>query len=548
MTMALKKTLFALALLFLALGGPVFGQSDRGTITGTVKDASAAVLPGVQVTVLNTGTNEAWKATTDSLGLYRVENLPVGTYTVRFTFQGFKTLERKGVTLLIGQVAEIDASLQVGGTTETVEVTSASPILETEDSVVGTNLNSEAVSELPLNVQGSRNLSNFIFDYVPGAEGSDYSSHIDGSMAMTKEVLIDGTSAVSQLGGYISESQPPMEAVQEYQVDTAGISADAGRSGGGVFRYEMKSGTNQPHGSLFGFVHTTDLDAIGATGHLLAIENPAFAAYDLRKQDSMSDWGGSEGGAIKKDKLFYFVAFERYMQSMWNLGAPSRTVPTDAMMGLTSSGAVASYADLSPMLSPGVAVDTYGGSPAIDNCGNPVYKGAIIDPATTGMTPVATSNTPAGFGCVFVNNQIPTGRISKVTSQVLQLFHQYYQPENSLTVNDAGPAYQPDPWFHNTQTSIKMDYNLSQNQHLAGSFYWDDYPRINADQGGAWSAVTQYGGPMANSYWHDTTAPGARLGKQRAGRLLRVELVGVAMRDGLAKRVCGDGWVSAHRG
>ncbi|MFZ2023476.1 MAG: carboxypeptidase regulatory-like domain-containing protein [Terracidiphilus sp.] len=509
--MALKKTLFALALMFLAAAGPVFGQSDRGTITGTVKDASAAVLPGVQVTVVNAATNEAWKATTDGLGLYRAENLPVGTYSVRFTYQGFKTLERRGVTLLIGQVAEIDASLQVGGTTETVEVTSASPILETEDSAVGANLNSEAVSELPLNSQGSRNLSNFIFAYVPGAEGSDYSSHIDGGMALTKEVLIDGTSAVSQLGGYISESQPPMEAVQEFEADTAGISADAGRSGGGVFRYEMKSGTNQIHGSLFGFVHSTSLDAVSASNHLSAITDPANAAAYLKISDSLSDWGGSEGGAIKKDKLFYFFAFERYMQSMWNVGPNSRTVPTDAMMGLTSNGSVATYADLSPMLSPGVAVDTYGGSPAIDNCGNPVYKGAIIDPASTGVTPVATANTPAGFGCVFVNNQIPTGRISKVTSQILQLYHQYYKPESTLTTNDAGPAYQPDPWFHNTQTSFKMDYNISPKQHLAGSFYWDDYPRINADQGGVWSPTAADGGPMANSYWHNTTAPGARL-------------------------------------
>jgi hypothetical protein len=279
-----------------------------------------------------------------------VGNLPIGTYSVEFSKVGFETLSRTGITLLIGQVAEIDASLKVGGTTVTVEVTSAAPILQTQDATVSTNLNSEAVSELPLNVQGSRNLSNFIFAYVPGAEGSDYSSHINGSMALTKEVLIDGTSAVSQLGGYISESQPPMEAVQEFETDTAGIGADAGRSGGGVFRYEMKSGTNKIHGSLFGFMHSTGLDAISAANHLSAITDSANARAYLRKSDSLSDWGGSFGGRIVKDKLFYYVAFERYMQSMWNLGPNSRTVPTDAMMGLDSSGNLAAYADLSPML------------------------------------------------------------------------------------------------------------------------------------------------------------------------------------------------------
>jgi hypothetical protein len=497
-----KKTLALVVLAALGLAGPIFAQSDLGTITGTVTDSLSAVVPGVEVRVTNVGTGQEETRTTNSAGLYRVDNLAIGSYTVRFTKVGFEILERRGVTLLIGQVAEIDAAMKVGGSTETIEVTSAAPILQTEDSTVSSNLNSEAVSELPLNVQGSRNLSNFIFAYVPGAEGTDYASHIDGGMAMTKEVLIDGTSAVSQLGGYISESQPPMESVEEFETDTAGISADAGRSGGGVFRYELKSGANKMHGSLFGFLHSTDLDAVSASNHLSAITNPANAASYLKINDSLSDWGGGYGGAIVKDKLFYFVSFERYMQSMWGLGANSRTVPTDAMMGLDSSGDVTKNADLSAMLSPGVPVMTYGGSPAFDSCGQPVYKGAIVDPLTA---------VGGAFGCVFPNNQIPTSRISKTTAQILQLYHQYYQPESDLTANDAGPSYSPDPWFHNTQSSVKMDYNMSSKQHLAGSFYWDDYPRINADQGGVWSPTAQYGGPMANSYWHNTTAPGVRL-------------------------------------
>lgn len=507
----MKKIYKIMALLVLTLAATAWAQSDLATVAGTVKDSTLAVLPGVQVKIVNTGTNESRMAVTDAAGFYRIGQLPIGNYTMTLSKAGFRPLERKGLTLMISQVAEIDGTLIVGGSTETVEVTAAPPILQTEDASISTNLNNEAVSELPLNVQGSRNLSNFMFAYVPGVEGSDYSSHINGGMAMTKEVLIDGTSAVSQLGGYISESQPPMEAMQEFQVDTTGIGADAGRSGGGVFRYEMKSGSNQLHGSLFGFVHSTALDALSASNHLSAVLDPNNAAAYLRKQDSMSDWGGSYGGALKKDKLFYYVAFERYMQVMWNLGANSRTVPTDAMMGLTSGGSVGSYADLSPVLTTSSPVLTYGGAPAIDNCGNPVYQGAIIDPNTTGVKPVAAANTPAGFGCVFVNNQIPTNRISKISAQILQLYHQYYQPESTLPTNEAGPAYNPDPWFHNTQTSVKMDYNLSANQHLAGSFYFDDYPRINADQGGVWSPTQPYGGPMANSYWHDTTAPGARI-------------------------------------
>jgi Carboxypeptidase regulatory-like domain/TonB dependent receptor len=494
--MTLKRILGVALFLIALISQPISAQSDRGTIAGVVKDTSSAVVPGVHVSVTNIGTNDVHTVVTDSAGLYRVPNLPIGSYTVQFSDAGFKTLKRTGITLLIGQVVAIDASLSAGGATELVNVTSEAPQLQTENTAVGTNLDAQAVSELPENVQGSRNLSNFLFNYVPGVEGSDYSSHIDGSVAFTKEVLIDGTSAISQIGGYISESQPPQEAVQEYEADTSGIAPDAGRSGGGVFRYELKSGTNQIHGSLFGFLHSTALDAEGAANKLNAITNPANAAAYLRKSDTLSDWGGGFGGPIIKNKLFYFIAFERYQQSDLALGSNSRTVPTDAMLGLNADGSTAAFADLSPQLTKSNIIGT-------DPCGNTVYQGAVFNPTVT---------TAGGRYCVFVNNQIPTSLItSSPTRQILQLFHQSYQPEATGPVNDAGPAYNPDPFFHNTQSSIKIDYNISSRQHLNGSYYYDDYPRINADQGGAWSAILPNGGPLANSYFHNTTAPGARL-------------------------------------
>jgi hypothetical protein len=254
----MRRTLFSvvLAILAISVAAAAFAQSDLASIVGTVKDQSSAVVPGVQVLVTNLGTGVTQRTVTNSQGLYRVDNLPIGNYEVSFSKSGFKVLDRKGITLLISQAAEVDATLQVGAATETVDVTAASPILQTENAAVSTNLSGQEQSQLPLNVQGGRTLTTFMFAYVPGVEGSDYNSHIDGSMSFTKEVLLDGTSMVSNLGGYSNESAPPMESVQESEVDTAGISADSGRSGGGVFRFEMKSGGNQIHGSLFGFMHS----------------------------------------------------------------------------------------------------------------------------------------------------------------------------------------------------------------------------------------------------------------------------------------------------
>jgi hypothetical protein len=486
--MTLKRSLFFLVSIALFMAGSVFAQSDRASIIGTVTDPQSAVVPGVQIRATNLGTGVMQTTVTNNQGLYRFDNLPVGGYELIFSKSGFRILDRKDITLLISQSAEIDVTLQVGAANETVTITTAPPMLQTQDAAVSTNLDSQAVTELPLNVSGGRLLSNFMFAYVPGVEGSDYSSHIDGSMAFTKEVLLDGTSMVSQLGGYTSESAPPMEAVQESEVDTAGISADSGRSGGGVFRYEMKSGTNQIHGSLFGFMHSTALDAESGENKLEAIQDPTNAAAYLRLSDSLTDWGGGIGGAIKKNKLFYYGAVERYMSSDWTFGNLGRTVPTDAMMGLNSNGSVAAFADMSRILSTSNNLGK-------DSCGNTVYQGSIYNPATN---------------CVFVNNQIPTSMISKTSAAIIQLFHKYYPPESANKLNDAGPA-NTEPWQHNTQESIKIDYYMGPNDRLSGSYYYDAIPRILADQGGVWSPNAVYGGPMANSYHHDTKAPGARI-------------------------------------
>jgi hypothetical protein len=451
----------------------LFAQSDRATITGTVKDASSAVLPGVQVRVINVGTNDVYTVTTDTLGLFQVSNLPIGNYAVNFSKDGFKTLDRKGITLLIGQVAEINAALQVGTRAEIIEVTAEAPVLQTETANLTTNLDSQAVSELPMNVTGGRMLSTFMFNYVPGVEGTDYSSHINGSLALNKEVLIDGVSAVSQLGGYISESQPPMEGVQEFQVETAGISADGGRTGGGIFRYEMKSGSNNWHGSAFGFMHDASLDALSANDKLLAQQQPQNAAVYLRKSESLSDWGVSGGGPILKNKLFFYSAFERYMQSNYNLGAPGSSVPTDTMMGLNADGSVGTYADLSAAVTA------------------PIYN------------PVD--------GTVFAGNKIPTTMISPVTAKILQLYHKYYAPEVvGQAQNNAMPASTL-PWNHINETSLKLDYNVSDKHRISATFFYNFYPRILADQGGIWSPTAVDGGPFANSYEHDTKAPSFRI-------------------------------------
>ncbi|HEU5402618.1 MAG TPA: TonB-dependent receptor, partial [Terriglobales bacterium] len=473
-----------------ALATVAFAQSDRATVTGAVKDPSGAAVPAVTVTITNDNTNLQTTTQTNQLGLYTLVNLPIGDYHVSFTKEGFATFERKGLSLLIGQVVEVNASLKVGSAHEVLTVTEEAPVLQTQTSSLTTNITNNALNELPLDVSGGRGLSKFMFAYVPGVEGDDYTSHINGSLSKTKEVLIDGISAVSQLGGYISESQPPMEAVQEFQVSSTGLRGDEGHSGGGVFRYELKSGTNQWHGSGIFFLHNEALNAnnwgnkftkpicvADANGDPYQTK-VCGALYD-RPQDRLYDYGGSFGGPIRKDKTFFYFGYEKYMYSNYGVGSLNQTVPTPAFL----NGDFSSLLDTSKVL-------------GTDGAGNTIYKGAIFDPQT---------------GNVFVGNLVPTSRFSPISQKIVDIYKNQYAPIAPGFTNNNALVMNNSPWYHISGISIKLDHILTSNQHLAGSFYWSSNPRILADQGGLWAPGSTNGGPLANTYNHHVNGPSIRM-------------------------------------
>jgi len=390
----MKLGLIVLMALLLSTG-EMLAQSDRAAITGTITDVSGAVIAGAWLIATNVNNNLQSATATNAVGAYTLLNLPIGQYTLTCSKDGFAKYQRSGINLAISQRAEVDIVLRISATTQAAVVMADAPLLQTQTSSISTNLNNAAITELPLNVQGGRNLSAFMFAYVPGVEGGganaasmDFDSHINGSLSSTKEVMIDGTSAVSQIGGYLSESSPPMEAVQEFQVTSAGVRADDGRTGGGVFRYEMNSGTNAWHGSGFYYMHNEAFDARSwgnkyNEGLCLSDANgdPAQTASCQRAlgkpEDRLYDYGASIGGPIKRNKLFFYSAFERYTFANDGIGALSSTVPTMAFLN----------GDFSALLNKSVVLGT-------DRAGQTVYQGSIIDPET---------------GDIFPGNIIPPG-------------------------------------------------------------------------------------------------------------------------------------------
>jgi hypothetical protein len=496
----MRIRLAALGCVLFLLSGMMLAQSDRASITGVVKDVTGAVIPGVQVVATNDETKVQTSVTSNSLGLYSVLNLPIGHYSVTFRRDGFKALERRGIELSVNQTAGVDVTLDVGATNEVVTVTEDAPILQTEDTSTGVNLKNKIISEMPLTVAssnvGGRVLENFAYATVPGVEGDNWKEHIAGSAGSTKEVLIDGTSAITYIGGHITESSPSMEAVEEFQVSTSALRAEDGKSGGGVFRFNMKSGTNSYHGSAFGFLHNEVLNANTWWNNLQAVDDPENAIYK-RAKDRKFDWGGSFGGPIRKEKTFFFAAFERYTQDDRALSSPGETVPIEAFLN----------GDFSAIL--GAPILDGSGNPYINPCTGQAYlQNQIFDWTTRQVIGGQMCATP------FAGNVIPADRISAVSQQIADVYRQYYAPQGSGLVRNNARPNQVQPFMHQNQFSVKVDHKLTEKDQLNGSYIYTRRPRALVE-GGIWQAGSTDGGPFSQARNHYVHADALRISETR---------------------------------
>lgn len=458
------------------LTGFLWAQSDRGSITGTVTDPSGGVVPEVQVTATNVDTHVRTTATTNEAGIYSILNLPIGSYSVSFTKQGFKTYDRAGIRLLIGQVAQVDAVLAVGVVTESVTVTADASILPTRNTELGTHLPLRIVNDLPLAI--GRELESFAYKITPAVEGNSWTSYIGGSAAFSKEIMIDGTSTVVQYGG-TSGTAPSMEAVEEFKVETSGFRAEDARTGGGVFKFTLKSGSNKLHGSAFGFMKNEIFDANEWNSNFYRAYNTAIdpankAVYEEQYRKAFNrrfDYGFSAGGPIRKDRTFLFGALEHNRQEEWALDGFYRTVPTPAFLD----------GDFSALL------DTSSAPLGTDAGGNSIYPGAIIDPLT---------------GLVFPNNTIPANRISAPAKVITDIYRQSYKPTiPGALVNNSTTVRNTTPKNDSTQLSFKVDHNFSERLRLASSYIYTENPRLWVWDGGIWDPndPNKTGGPLAVS-------------------------------------------------
>ena len=488
-----RVSMLLLVLLFFSSHGAA--QSNRASIKGTVTDSSGGVIVGVDVSARSVDTDVTTSAVTNDDGIYLLPNLPPGTYALTFRKAGFKDIVEPAVTLISTQVAGIDVTMEIATATEhvTITVENAAPLLDTESTSVGTNMNGKVVTDLPLSIYGGgRFVEDFAVAITPGYSpiSSPYGAVVNGSQWFTKDYTIDGTSGTSSIRGDSMETGPSMEAVEELQAQTSGLDAASAITNGGVMSFTLKSGTNQFHGSAFGYGHNEFLDANTWTNDLTGAAKAKARAWD---------YGASLGGPILKDRLFFFGAFERYTQQDFTLGGYTQYLPTTKML----------KGDFSELLGSAQCTDTKG---SMGNCGasdgnggtysTPVTvqnKAGQTVPLQAGMIFDPTTCNSSGQNCEqFTGNVIDTP-ISTVAQKIVALYQKDYAPEQpGLNGNDQFPLSNSPSQTPN-QGDIKIDYNVTPKDKLSGSWILDHRPRTLLDSGGVWEAGSTAGGPLADA-------------------------------------------------
>jgi hypothetical protein len=299
--------LWACACLFWA--APVFAQQTTGTLQGRVQDNTGGVLPGVNVEAIQVGTGYSRVAVTDAQGVYRLTALPVGQYSVSVELSGFRKIDRQGVVINVGQTIDINFSLEVAQVAETIQVTGESPLIQSSSSSVGGVVDIGRIEQLPLNGRQFANLA----ATIPGVglgfhtdptKSTQYSPQINGGNGRNVNYQIDGGDNNDDTVGGLLQAFP-LEAIQEFNFQTQRFKAEYGRSNGGVLNVVTKSGSNQFSGSAFEFGRGKNLNS--------KTQNEELA--HLEKQDyKKHQFGGSFGGPIMKNKVFFFTALERTQQ------------------------------------------------------------------------------------------------------------------------------------------------------------------------------------------------------------------------------------------
>ena len=428
---------FVLALLPVGWAGMAGAQVLYGTLTGNVTDQSGAAVPGAEVTVVEGQTGVSNTQATDSAGIYRFPALLPGTYKVSITAKGFTKQETPGVTLHANEIKSVDAQLKVGNVSTEVTVTTAPPILQTETADVRTNITSHELANLPIMGSQGGNFQELIRT-IPGSGLTAETNSLAGNPQRAINANVNGLSNQSintRLDG-VQDAYPwlpanvayvpPSDAIETVNVVTNSYNAEQGNAGGAAVNVQIKSGTNHYHGDA----HWSHTDQNFAARNYFQTD-PKI--YPKKNRNNQNQFGGSVGGFIKRDKLFFFTDYERTTQRQL-AGPDTRTLPTAAMM-------TGDFRNIpgNPIIYDPATGDKHGAGRQQISCNgvlNVICPGRI-DPAAQGMIkllqPLAAQefttanglNNWTGSGTAFFNRDNADGKVTWVVNPSTNIFGRY---------------------------------------------------------------------------------------------------------------------------
>jgi hypothetical protein len=447
----------ARAALFLLCSAALFGQSDRGNLTGTISDPANAVVPTATVVATNSETGVQSRTVATSTGNYTISALPAGTYDLSVEAAGFKKYLQRGISVQVAQTARVDVTLEVGSTSETVSVSADASLLKTEDAAQSDTLSGDRINALPLNFAIGAGAIRNPLSFVALAPGSSINGwndiKVNGAPNNTFRIIFEGQDTTSDLNPRVSdESQPSVESIQEFTLQTSNFAPEFGQVTGGLFNFTSRSGTNQFHGSAYDYFTNEDLNAgipftDSGNGHL------------VRPRSRKSDFGGSIGGPVwipkvydGHDRTFFFFNYEMYRSHQGNdiFG----TVPTDAMRN----------GDFGSILT-GRVLGT-------DPLGRSIMENAIYDPATSRVVNGLTVRDP------YQNNVIPMNRLDPVALKMQALLPHATRSGNLNNFEERFTLgkIQAIP-------TIKIDHNFTSNSHLAVYYSQQRTDKDNSQDG-----------------------------------------------------------------
>lgn len=436
----LLRSLFLLAFLSLLPVSRMFAQADQGTITGTVTDTTGAVVPNAQVTLTSTDTGLVLKTTADGNGVYTFSPIKIGNYSVSGTATGFSTTTQQNVHLDVQQRLAVNLQLKLGAATETVEVTTAPPLMQTEEGSTGQVMDTKTINNTPLNGRNWVFIAQLSAGVSPpsgsrGAGSGDFNAN--GQRAEQNNFILDGVdnnnNVVDFLNGASFIVRPPPDALAEFKIQTGAYSAEFGHSAGAVVNASIKSGTNQIHGDLWEYVRNDAFDV------------HEFFGGDTVPKYRQNQFGATLGFPIIKNKLFFFGDVEA-----------NRIIFGETHSGYTVPTALMRQGNFTELLSS----DT-----SLNKNVVTLYQPSTTSAGTTLLT------------CNGVQNVMCSNQINSVAQNLLNLFP-------LPNVGATGKTYsnytvQSNAIDNTWQWDTRMDWNISSKDQIFGRFSYRHEPAFH---------------------------------------------------------------------